>query len=992
MLQIYQKLRAICFIVIAIGISSFAYGQKMTVSGTVTDKSDGTPLIGVTVLEKGTTNGTITDIDGKYSLSVSDGATLIFTYVGFAEQEVVVSGSTINVSLEYQSELLDEYVVIGYGEVKKSDATGSVAAIGEEDFNKGSIASPQQLLTGKVAGVQVTTDGAPGGGSTIRIRGGSSLSANNDPLVVIDGIPVDNDGVSGLANPLSTINPDDIESMTVLKDASSTAIYGSRASNGVIMVTTKKGVKGSPFKVNYSGQGTFYTVPKYIEVLDADQFRSQIIDYYGAESNQASLLGTANTDWQKEILQNTFGQDHNVSLTGSAANLPYYVSMGYLDQKGILKTSEFQRVTAGVSLNPSLWKDHLKLNVNVKTMFTKSRFADQGMLGSALVFDPTKPVYDEGNAYGGYWEWLQANGNPITIAPVNPVGYLEQREDRSKVSRYLGNFQADYKFHFLPELRANLNLAFDISASAGTIDVPIYARGSWDINSDGQLNGGTMNHYAQSKKNNVLDFYLNYNKDLTGINSNIDLTAGYSWQHFYRSDYSYSSNIPQTPEDIYSIMHKTEYYLISFFGRLNYTLANKYILTGTIRNDNSSRFSKENRAGIFPSVALAWKLSEEGFLKDVDAISELKLRAGWGITGQQDILNNNYPYLATYTWSNDNAMYQFGNNYVYTLRPSGYDENIKWEETTTLNFGLDYSFARDRIFGAIEYYQKDTKDLINYIAVPAGSNLSNYIYTNIGSMTNNGVEFSLTGRPVSNQNSLWEIGFNVNYNKNEITKLTLNDNEDFEGVETGGISGGVGNNIEIHSVGFPMNSFYVYEQVYDENGAPIMGLYVDRNGDGQITDADKYRYHKAAADFYYGANTRFTYKNFEISAAGHGSFGNYVYNNVNSSRGVVGGMYNQSGYLINVTADALNTNFSNYEYFSDYYIEDASFFRIDYINLGYTFKKLFNDASSLNVNFTVQNAFIFTGYSGLDPEVFGGVDNNVYPRSRNFIVGLKLNL
>jgi len=990
MLQVYRKMKVLCLLFLAIGFSTIAYGQKVTVSGTVTDKTDGTTLIGVTVLEKGTTNGTITDIDGKYSISVNSGATLIFTYVGYAEQEIAVSGSTLNVSLDYQSELLEEIVVIGYGEVKKGDATGSVAAISEEDFSQGSLTSPQELLTGKVAGVQVTTDGAPGGGSNIRIRGTSSLSANQNPLFVIDGIPVDNDGINGLANPLSTINPDDIESMSILKDASATAIYGSRASNGVVIVTTKKGKEGSPFKFNYSGKGSFYTVPGYIDVLSADQFRNQITDYYGAESSQAELLGTANTDWQKEILENTFGQEHNMSATGSTENIPYYFSLGYLDQKGILKTSEFDRVTAAASINPSLFKDHLKLNINMKSMFTNSRFANQGALGGAVVFDPTKPVYEPSSQYLGYWEWLQDNdsGNPISIAPANPVGMLMEREDRSHVSRYLGNFQADYKFHFLPELRANLNLAFDISNSNGRIDVPLYARSSWDINDAGDPNGGTLNHYSQSKKNQVLDFYLNYNKDIEAINSNIDLTAGYSYQSFYTYSYSYNSNIPQN--DIQEFIDKEESILLSFFGRLNYTLADRYLLTATLRNDRSSKIDPDNRSGIFPSIALGWKINEESFLRNVEAISELKLRAGWGVTGQQDI--GNYVYLPRYTWGMDNAMYQFGGNYILTLRPEGYDKNLKWEETTTTNIGLDFSFARDRIFGSFEYYNRDTKDLLNYIPVPAGSNLTNYITTNIGAMTNTGYEFSLTGRPVSNQNTLWEIGVNANYNENEITKLSLNDNEDYIGVPTGGISGGVGNNIQIHSVGFPMNSFYVYEQVYDENGNPIQGLYVDKNGDGQITDADKYRYHKPAADWNFGANTRFSYKNFELSAAGHGSFGNYVYNNVNSSNGVVGGMSNQAGYLINVTTDALNTNFSNYEYFSDYYIEDASFFRIDYITAGYTFQKLFNEKSSLNVTFTVQNAFVFTNYSGLDPEVFGGIDNNVYPRSRNFIVGLKLNL
>ncbi|NPD46770.1 MULTISPECIES: TonB-dependent receptor [unclassified Lentimicrobium] len=991
MLQIYQKLRSLCLLILAFGFSVMVYGQKTTVDGTIIDESDGITLIGVTVLEKGTMNGTITDIDGRYSISVNEGATLIFTYIGYEEQEILVSGTRINVSMNYKSEILNEIVVIGYGEVKKGDATGAVATIGEKDFNQGVITSPQELLTGKIAGVQVTTDGAPGGGSTIRIRGSASMSANNDPLVVIDGIPVDNDGISGLGNPLSTINPDDIASMTVLKDASATAIYGSRASNGVIQVTTKRGTKGAPFVLTYNGKATVNTIPAYIESLDANQFRSQIKSYFGEESTQAALLGTANTDWQKEIMSNSFSQDHTVSVKGSTENIPYYVSLGYMDQNGIVNTSNYKRTTAAVSLSPTLFDDYLKLNFNIKTMFTETRFADNGAIGNAVTFDPTQPVRDEGNAYGGYWEWLQDNGNPITIAPANPVGMLEQREDRSEVSRYLGNFMADYKFHFLPELRANLNMAFDVSGSRGRIDVPMNARSSWDIDGDGNLIGGTMNHYSQAKRNNTLDFYLNYTKTIESIKSKFDVTAGYSWQHFYRNDYRYNSNISQT-DIVDGPIRPTESYLISFFGRLNYTLNEKYLLTATVRNDNSSRFSKDTRAGIFPSVALAWKINEESFLKDVNAISQLKLRGGWGVTGQQDIGTSNYPYLPLYMWSEMTAMYQFGNQFVYTLRPSGYDPDIKWEETTTLNVGLDFGFARDRIFGSLEYYEKTTDDMINFIPVPAGSNLSNYILTNIGSMENKGYEVTLTGRIISTQNTYWELGVNMNYNENKITKLTLNDDPDYIGVPTGGISGGVGNNIQIHTVGYPMNSFYVYEQVYDEAGKPIQGLYVDRNGDGTITDDDKYRVHKPTADYSFGINSRFTYKQLELSFAGHGNIGNYVYNNVRSSTGAVGQMYNNTQYLINVTQDALETNFSNYEYFSDYYLEDASFFRMDYIRLGYTFSKLFSEKSDLNVSFTVQNAFVLTKYSGLDPEVFGGVDNNVYPRSRNFVLGLKLNI
>ncbi|HRX96278.1 MAG TPA: TonB-dependent receptor [Bacteroidales bacterium] len=987
------------------------YAQSGTVSGTVTDAAEGEPLPGVTVLIKGTTLGTATDMDGKYSLSVEPNATLVFSYVGFESQEIAVQpNSTVNVSLKMSAEYIDEFVVIGYGVAKKDDATGSVIAVDSKEFNRGAITSPTELVSGKIAGVQITNNGgAPGEGSTIRIRGGSSLSASNDPLFVIDGVPVDDGGVSGMRNPLNTINPNDIETFTVLKDASATAIYGSRASNGVIIITTKKGqkkldgVKGLPVKFEYNGNLSIYTVPKTIDVYGGQEFQSLIEERY---PNQTDLLGYtvggekmyADTDWQDEIYEKSaFGMDHYLSASGVTGKLgpittlPYRISFGYTDQDGVLKTDNIKRTTIAGNLNPSMFDDHLNINLNGKYVNVDNFFANRDAIGAALQYDPTKPataggVFEE--RYGGYWAWLQDGSvNPVEQGSANPVALLNQREDKSNVNRFIGNAQLDYKFHFLPELRANLNLGYDRSKSEGTIFVDTTAAFAYDP----QTGGGTNNYYEQEKKNELLDFYLNYVKNIDGINSVIDVMAGYSWQHFYYSNYSINSDVLLNPERTDTIDDPTEYYLVSFFGRLNYTYNNKYLLTFTLRNDNTSRFSEDTRAGWFPSVAFGWKIKEESFLADVNSVSQLKLRLGWGITGQQNIGQGNYPYLPRYTTSNQFAQYQLGNLFYYTLRPEGYDADIKWEETTTWNVGLDYGFAKDRIYGSIDYYYRQTNDLINFIPVPAGTNLTNYILTNIGDLENRGVEFSIIGRAIAKDDMFWEVGFNATYNKNEITKLTATDDPDYLGVEAGGISGGVGNNIQMHTVGHPAYSYFVFEQVYDANGKPIQGLYVDRNGDGQITNDDRYHYKDPAADFYFGISSRFNYKNWDFMFSGRANFGNYVYDNVNSENAVYERLYRPEGpYLSNVVTAVSETGFQNPEYLSDYYIKEASFFKMDVITLGYTFANLANDRVKLRLSATVNNAFTITQYEGIDPEISGGIDNRIYPRPRVYSFGLNL--
>ncbi len=966
--------------------AGLGYAQT-TVSGTVTDET-GAPLPGASVSAKGTTMGTMTDDAGRYSLQVSEDVNvLVFSYIGMETVEKQITGSTVDCMLEPMSSELEEIVVIGYGQVKKEDATGSVSTVKSDDFNQGSITNPMDLVSGKTAGVQITSNsGAPGSGSTIRIRGGSSLSANNDPLIVIDGVPIDNSGVAGMRNPLNTINPNDIESFTVLKDASATAIYGSRASNGVIIITTKKGKLGAPLSVAYNGNVSTSILNKTTDVLAADEYRDMIIEKYGAGSTQAALLGDANTNWQNEIFRTAISHEHNVNLTGSAGMLPYRVSLGYTDQQGILKTGYLDRYTGAVSLSPKLLDKHLDVNFNLKGMKIANKFADGGAVGSAVRFDPTQPVMDTGNGFGDYFAWTAGEGSPIGIAPANPVALLNQRENLSDVYRVLGNLQLDYKMHFLPELRANVNVAYDYSESGGTNQVP--ANAAFDYDPSGKTSGYNS-IYDETKGNELLEAYLNYAKDIDGIDSRIDLMGGYSWQHIHRKGSNFATNFAGDA-DTTDTDYNTEYYLLSFFGRLNYTFKGRYLLTATVRNDGTSRFSPENRWGLFPSAALAWRISEESFLKNSSVISNLKLRAGYGVTGQQDIGFGDYPYLARYTYSQNNAMYPFGDTYYRTLRPEAYNSNLKWEETTTINLALDFGLYKDRISGGIDVYQRTTEDLINVIPIPAGTNFNNTIWANIGNMENRGIEFSLNTRPIVTEELFWEVGANYTVNKNEITKLTAVEDSSYIGVTTGGISGGVGNYIQIHSTGFPAHSFYVYEQVYDPEGNPIEGAYVDRNGDGTVDDEDRYRFEKSAPDHIIGFNTRLEYKNFDFSLSARANIGNYVYNNVASVNGIYYDMYNSAGYLNNVTTAVYDSEFGSYQLNSDFYVEDASFFRIDNISLGYTVNQLFDGLMRMRVSASAQNVFTYTNYSGLDPEIFGGIDNNMYPRPTIFVLGLNL--
>jgi iron complex outermembrane receptor protein len=993
--------------------SATSVWSQTRVTGKVSSGEDGSALPGVSILEKGTTNGTVTDVNGTYSINTGENAVLVFSFVGFTTQEIPVGGqTTIDVALAGDVTALSEVVVIGYGELQKKDVTGSIVAISTKDFNRGVISSPQDLLVGKIAGVQVTSNnGAPGSGSTIRIRGGSSLKASNDPLIVIDGFPVDNSTISGSPNALATINPNDIESFTVLKDASATAIYGSRASNGVILITTKKG-KQDKFQLSYNGTVGVSSPIDYIDVLSGDETRAlatRLTEEGFSGLSQAALnrLGDENTDWQREVYQDAISTDHNLTASGAYKSVPYRVSYGYTLQEGILKSTDMKRNTIGINLNPSLLNDNLNISANLKTSFSKHDFGNTDAIGAAVAYDPTQPVRNGNTRFGGYFTWTQLSDalpdgsnnpegarNPIGVS--NPVALIEQTDNTSDVKRTIGNLQLDYRLPFLPALRLNVNGGFDYAKGDGIRNYHP------DAGFVGQANQFKTD-YGSKIQSNLLETYLNYRKDIG--KHGIDFTAGYSWQHFEREGFNFRRSIDEQ-EVAEDSKYRNENFLVSFFGRLNYSLNEKYLLTASLRNDGSSHFADDNRWGLFPAVALAWNLSQEPVMRNVKPVSNLKLRLGYGVTGQQDVTgDNHYPFLATYRGSEGGAAYQFGNSFYQTLRPGPYDANIKWEETTTYNVGLDFGLFQDRLTGAVEFYQRETVDLINFIPIPAGSNFSNYLLTNVGNLENKGVEITLNGKVVATDDIDWSIGFNFSRNKNKITKLTKTDDPTYPGVSVGTISGGVGNTVQKHQVGYPAYTFYLFEQVYDTEGKPIEGLYVDRTGDGGnvvSNELNKYYGKKAAPDVMMGINSNFRYKQFDLYLSGRVSLGNYGYNNMLSNRAVYQALYNQSGFFNSLPQAVTETEFAAPQYFSDHYLEDASFFKMDNISAGYNFNKLFTEKLKARISFTVQNAFTITDYSGLDPELdvpakIGegldpgpGIDNNYYPRPRTFLLGVNL--
>jgi len=969
-----RTIKLLGMLLMLLPVSIFA---QSTVSGTVVDGS-GMPIPGVNITVKNTTKGTTTDFDGNYSIVLENGEKLSFSYIGYRTQEIVFDGSTttIDVNMVEDAEALSEVVVVGYGTAKKEDMTGAVDLVNSKDFNKGPINSAQQLITGKIAGVNVTSaSGSPGDGQSITIRGLGSLSLASEPLYVIDGVPIDNGGVGGSRNPLNIINPNDIASITVLKDASATAIYGSRAANGVIQITTKSGKDTNEFRFNTSFNRTIRNTINTIDVLDASEFRN-LVQAVG-DDNQISRLGDANTDWQDEIYAfRAAGGELNTSALGNAYGVPMRVSLGYSDQKGILKGDNFSRITGALNLTPTFFDDKLKLTFNARGSYVQNAFADRGAIGAAVAFDPTQPVYDESSPFDGYYTWLDGD-RQRGLATTNPVALLDLIDDTSEVRRIITNLKADYSL--TDNLTATLNVGFDESNSNGR---RLTSRNIPTTDAPGTgLQTGARTEFSQTQTNKLFDAYLNYNNTL-GDKHNVDATAGYSYQEFEFDNFSYDSEREEQGLES-EFIDKSKSVLLSYFGRLNYNFDKRYLVTATLRADASSKLNPNDRWGYFPSFSAAWNVHNEGFLENSNLFDQLKLRAGYGVVGNVNGLGD-YRFLTRYVSSQQTANYQLGNSFLQTFRPEPVNPNLKWEVGSTINFGLDYAILDNRISGSINAYRRETKDLIAFTLVDPFTNFGNRIDANIGDMVNEGLEFTLNLKPVETDNFEWDINYNISFNDNEITRLP-----DIQNV--GGISGGTGNTIQIHQEGETPFSFYVYEQVYDANGSPIEGVFVDRNDDGIINNEDRYIKEDPYGDILMGFNTNLSYKNWDLSVQSRASLGNYAYDNVASANGYER-RATDNQILSNLHSDYFNTGFVNIterNLLSDYYVQEASFFRIDNITLGYNFRSA-SEKLDFRVFGSLQNALIITDYEGIDPEISGGIDNNFYPRPRTLVVGVNV--
>ena len=959
--------------------------QTRTVKGEVTDAQNGEALIGATVTVEGEKGGTVTDFDGNFSLQVSSSAKKIkVSYIGYIDKILAIS-ENMKVNLESDSKALADVVVIGYGTARKSDLTGSVATVKAKDFNKGLVSSPEQLINGKVSGVQIMSNsGSASAGSTIRVRGGASLNASNDPLIVLDGVPLEQGGISGnSSNFLSMINPSDIESMTVLKDASSTAIYGSRASNGVIIITTKKGQQGG-LKVNFNTTNSMQTRAQMVDMLSHDDFVN-VINQFGTD-NQKSLLGNANTDWNDEVYRTAFGTDNNLSLSGSIGKyLPFRVSAGYYNQSGLVRKDNVERWTGNVVLTPSFFQDHLKLTINAKGTLNNNSFNNGGAVWAAATFNPTIPVYSGNNSYGGYNEALDADGYPVNAGVRNPRGLVNLYDSKSKVSRFIGSMDVDYKVHFLPDLKLHATIGADYAKGDGTIYVPGYAAQSF--NKDESLSGSDYKYGPQKNENRLLTLYANYAKYFENIKSNVDLTAGYDYQ-FWKSTtplYYTKSAAGTTLSTVKASDYR--HVMLSYYGRVNYSFDGKYLLTATVRRDASSRFSKDTRWGTFPSVALGWTLTEEPWLKDNKVVSNLKLRASYGVTGQQEGIGN-YNYLPVYTSSVTGAEALINGQYITTYRPEAYVSDLKWETTTSWNFGLDFGFLNGRIGGAIDFYTRKTKDLLASVPTAAGTNFSKTILTNVGNVDSKGIEVSLNATPIQTKDWEWNLSYNFTWQNMKVKNLSLTQGGSQTNVKVGPSIDAY--QFQVLSEGYEPYMFYVYHQLYDsETGKPIEGAYADLNGDGEINDGDLYRYHSPAPKYIMGLSTSLRYKQLTLGMSFRANIDNYVYNGMGMSTGAWETVSYNNSQLNNLNASFLKTGFKTRQYLSDYYVENASFLKLDNLSLSYNVGKI-NKWASLTVSAMVQNVFTITGYSGTDPEVPNGMDNSFYPRPRTYSVSLGL--
>ena len=1001
----------LALLAMAIPAQVFAQSGKYEVKGVVVD-STGTPVIGASVVEQGTTNGITTDVNGQFVLNVQGEQSIVqISFIGYVTKSLAASSTELQyVVLEDDSAMIDDVVVIGYGTVKKDDLTGSVVAIKAEELNRGAVVSTQDMMQGKVPGLQIIPgDGGPNSGSTIRIRGAASLNASNDPLIVIDGVPVASDAGSGMANPLSLVNPNDIESFTVLKDASAAAIYGSRASNGVIIITTKKG-KGNKVNVSYNGSFSVSTNSDTMQVMSPEQFRDYITTTFAGTPSLADAtkyMGDANTDWQSLVFRTGLSHDHNASVYGNYENiLPYRASLGYTGQQGTLQTSKFDRATLDLSLSPKFFKEHLTVALNAKGVYTHQNYADGGVVGTAAFYNPTVDPYwynEDGSidtsTTNGYYNVGSGRGqafSPNGLAAENPLSMLYDKEKYAETWRTLGNLALDYKVHGLEALRFNLNLGLDWSK---TFEYDGVRPGSIQAWKNGDAKGWGM-HTKKNwlRRNQVLDFYGNYNE--TWGKHNLDAMLGYSWQHFYGADRSvtYYNETLQQYEKSTGALSQEESFLVSFYGRINYSYDSRYLFTFTLRADGSSKFSKDNRWGYFPSAAFAWNAKNESFLKDVDVVSTLKLRLGYGQTGQQEI--GNYQYLARYSVSSNDKdhMANMGDaGYSHLLSPKAYNPNIKWETTTTYNIGVDFGLWDGLVNASVDVYRRDTKDLLNWVTTPMGANFGTNLLTNVGSMRNEGVEFSVDVNPIRTADWSLRIGFNGTFQDTYFTKLNnINDPNYAIYTSSPGTGRTGGADLQMHTVGSAPYTFYTFQQLYDAEGNPIQNAFVDRNKNGQLDQGDRYNTGKSPApDFFYGLNLKLSYKNWDFGFNGHGSVGNYAFNSFFA--GHASSAFDTRAGLSNFATTVLRTGWTatgiSEQDYSDLYLEDASFFRMDDINLGYTFEKVGNTDLNIRVAAGVQNVFVITKYSGVDPEVSGvtGIDGTIWPRPRIYSLRVNLN-
>jgi len=975
-------------IIIGILISSFSFGQY-SLSGKIIDQ-DGEPLIGATIFINEMSSGSSSDKDGKYFINnIQKGDySVTFSAVGFKKVTETISITTDllrDLSLMEDVLLLNEAVVIGYGTARTKDITGSAAIIKSEDFNKGSVTTPEQLLMGKVPGVKINSNnGAPGSGSTIRIRGGTSINASNDPLIVIDGVPLDNGGIAGAANPLSLINPNDIETFVILKDASATAIYGSRGANGVILITTKKG-SGDKINVNFTTNNSLSSIVKYANFLNADDYR-EVVNDFGTQ-NQIDNLGDSSTNWQEQIYRTAYINENNVSISGGIAGVPFRFSAGNKHEEGLLKRHQLDRYATSLNISPKFLNDHIELELNSRYVHTDNFFTDQGAMWAANNFDPTRPILSGDTAYGGYYETVfnvGANaGKPNRLAVRNPLGLINSKNDVSDVNRFIGNAKLTYNTHFLSGMKAVLNVGTDIVNSNGSVMIPATAASNF-------FDGGYSTRYDMEKSNQLIEGLLNYTNAEIAEDHRIDLTAGYSFQEWSTlmpaypvlseaGDTTYAAGLPTDTKNA----------LLSYYSRGIYSYKDKYVVTATIRRDGSSRFSPENRWGWFPSASAAWIISEESFLKNSDFITYLKARVGYGVTGQQDIFSD-YPYIPNYVEGNSTAQYQFGNQFISLLRPNGYDYGIHWESTASSNIGIDFGLLNDKLSGSFDYYIKETSDLLASVPPLAGTNFTNFILTNVGSMKNEGFEMNLNLGLLNTRTTKIDLGLNATYNKNTVTGLTFVADTSSLGIQVGGISGGIGNTAQIHSVGYPTFTYFFYESNYDDNGNPIEDQFTDQNNDSVINIDDRVRSKNPNPNWFLGANLNASYKNWYVGTSMRAELGAHIYNNLASNYGNIQAGSNTFNSQ-NIHSSFLETNFlenSNEQLLSDYFLEKANFLRMDYFTLGYNFGNKLSDKFSLNAAITVNNVFVLTQYTGMDPEVVGGIDNTIYPRPRIYSLNL----